>query len=176
MEVNVLVEKFQNKDMEAFEVLYNMYKKSLYGVIYNIVRDYDIANEVLQNVFVKAWNSSSSYSIKNDRFFTWLLKIARMSANDRINTKGFKNSDANRPKYSFKDVIQNKEYVDNKINPTGIKQFVLKLPNSCIELIELLYFKGHSKNEVSLSLGMPIGIIKTKNRNCLNELRLMLNI
>lgn len=176
MELNVLVEKFQNKDKEAFEVLYNMYKKSIYGVIFNITRDYDIANEVLQNVFVKAWNNSSSYSIKNDRFFTWLLKIARTSANDRIKAKGFINSDPNQPKYFFTDVIQNKESVDNKFNSTGIKQFVSKLPNSCIELIELLYFKGHSKNEVSLSLDMPIAIIKTRNRNCLNELRLMLNI
>jgi RNA polymerase sigma-70 factor (ECF subfamily) len=48
---------------------------------------------------------------------------------------------------------------------------VSKLAEKCIKVIELLYFKGYTQKEASETLDMPIGTIKTRNRNCINELR-----
>ena len=48
MQLEVLISKFQQKDEKAFEELYQMYGDSMHGVIYNIVRDHDIAEEVMQ--------------------------------------------------------------------------------------------------------------------------------
>jgi len=59
MQLDLLVEKFKQKDVKAFETLYKMYSKSMHGVIYNIIKDHDISEEVMQDVFIKAWNSSS---------------------------------------------------------------------------------------------------------------------
>lgn len=52
MQLEALVVEFKNKDEKAFETLYNMYSESMHGVIYNIVRDHDIAQEVMQDVFI----------------------------------------------------------------------------------------------------------------------------
>ena len=176
MQLDLLVEKFQQKDVKAFELLYNMYNKSMHGVIYNIVRDHDLAEEVMQDVFIKAWHNASSYSAQKGRFFTWILNIARNAAIDKTRSKSFKNAGKNLNAEFFVDILQDHDSLDDKTDAMGIKKYVAKLANKCIEVIELLYFKGYTQKEASETLNMPIGTIKTRNRNCINELRLMLNI
>jgi RNA polymerase sigma factor (sigma-70 family) len=176
MQLEILVEKFQQKDEKAFEALYNMYSESMHGVIFNIVRNHDIAQEVMQDVFIKAWHNASSYSSEKGRFFTWILNIARNAAIDKTRSKSFKNASKNLNADFFVGIIQNKESLDDQTDAIGIKNFVSKLAKTCIEVIELLYFKGYTQKEASETLEMPIGTIKTRNRNCINELRAMLDI
>ena len=176
MQLDLLVEKFQQKDVKAFESLYNMYNKSMHGVIYNIVRDHDLAEEVMQDVFIKAWHNASSYSAQKGRFFTWILNIARNAAIDKTRSKNFKNAGKNLNAEFFVDILQDHDSLDDKTDALGIKKYVAKLASKCIEVIELLYFKGYTQKEASETLDMPIGTIKTRNRNCINELRLMLDI
>ncbi len=171
MQLELLVEKFQKKDQKAFEELYNMYGDSMQGVIYNIVRDKDTAEEIMQDVFIKAWNNSASYSPSKGRFFTWILNIARNAAIDKTRSKAFKNSRKNLDADYFVDILQTSESLDDQTNSIGIKKFVEKLAKKCIEVIELLYFKGYTQQEASEALDMPIGTVKTRNRNCIKELR-----
>ncbi|MDO1501037.1 sigma-70 family RNA polymerase sigma factor [Winogradskyella maritima] len=171
MSVETLVPKFQNKDERAFGELYSMYSDSIHGVIYNIVRDEAIASEVMQDVFIKAWNKSDSYSSKKGRFFTWMLNIARNAAIDKTRSKAFKNSKKNLNSDFFVDIIQSNESLDDSTDAIGIKSFVKKLGQKCIAVIELLYFKGFTQKEASEELDMPIGTIKTRNRNCIQQLR-----
>jgi len=173
MQLEALISQFQNKDEKAFESLYKMYGDSMHGVIYNIVRDHDIAKEVMQDVFIKAWNNSASYSAEKGRFFTWILNIARNAAIDKTRSKAFKNSKRNLNAEFFVDILQNNESLDDSTDAIGIKKFVKKLGKKCKEVIELLYFKGYTQKEASEALDMPIGTIKTRNRNCINDLRSM---
>lgn len=148
-----------------------MYKDSMHGVIYNIVRDIDIAEEVMQDVFIKAWHNAHKYSAEKGRFFTWILNIARNAAIDKIRSKSFKNSKQNLNSDFFVDIIETNESLDNMTDSIGIAKFVSKLADKCIEVIELLYFKGYTQAEAAEALEMPIGTIKTRNRNCIQELR-----
>ena len=171
MQLELLITKFQQKDQKAFEELYNMYGDSMQGVIYNIVRDNDIAEEIMQDVFIKAWNNSASYSPDKGRFFTWILNIARNAAIDKTRSKSFKNSKKNLDAEYFVDILQTSDSLDDQTDAIGIKKFVKKLAKKCIEVIELLYFKGYTQQEASEALDMPIGTVKTRNRNCIKELR-----
>ncbi|MHA6278659.1 RNA polymerase sigma factor [Salinimicrobium sp. CAU 1759] len=173
MELNALIVNFKKKDGKAFESLYAMYSESMHGVIYNIVRDNDIAQEVMQDVFLKAWNNSASYSSKKGRFFTWLLNIARNAAIDKIRSKDFKNSKKNLDSQYFVDIIENEDSYSST-DGIGVRSYVKKLAKKCTEIMDLLYFKGFTQKEASETLKMPIGTIKTRNRNCINELRQML--
>jgi len=173
MDLDILVEKFKQKDEKAFEKLYNMYSDSMHGVIYNIVRDHDTAEEVMQDVFIKAWHKADSYSSKKGRFFTWILNISRNAAIDKTRSKAFKNSKQNLNSDFFVDIIEGSENLDDKTDAIGIKKFVDKLAEKCKAVIELLYFKGFTQSEASEALDMPIGTIKTRNRNCIKELRNM---
>ncbi len=176
MQLDLLVSRFQERDEKAFETLYDMYSNSMHGVIYNIVRDCDIAEEVMQDVFIKAWHNADSYSAKKGRFFTWLINIARNAAIDKTRSKAFKNSKKNLQAEFFVDILENQDNLNSQTDAIGIQKFVKKLAKKCIEVIELLYFKGYTQKEASETLDMPVGTIKTRNRNCIKELRTMLDV
>ncbi len=171
MNLDQLLVKFQNKDIKAFEKLYEMYSESMHGVIYNIVKNQELAEEVLQDVFIKAWNNSESFSIKKGRFFTWLINIARNSAIDMTRSKQFKNKNKNSDATFFVDIIESDENLEKKMDSLGIKKFVGSLKEKCKKLIELLYFQGYTQKEASEELDIPLGTVKTNNRNCILELR-----
>ena len=172
-DLEILVKQFQEKNQVAFEKLYNMYSHSIHGVVYNIVRDSDIADELMQDVFIKAWNKAETYSSEKGRFFTWILNIARNTAIDKTRSKAFKQSKQNLNSDFFVDIITSSDDLDSSTDAIGIKKFVTNLGQKCKEVIELLYFKGFTQKEASEELQMPIGTIKTRNRNCIKELREM---
>ncbi len=170
-ELEILVQQFQKKDQGAFEKLYGMYSDSIHGVVYNIVRDTAIADEIMQDVFIKAWQKSETYSSKKGRFFTWILNIARNAAIDKTRSKSFKQSKQNLDADYFVNIIASKDNLDRSTDAIGIKKFVEKLGKKCKQVIELLYFRGFTQKEASEELDMPIGTIKTRNRNCIKDLR-----
>ncbi|RCW91472.1 RNA polymerase sigma factor [Winogradskyella arenosi] len=173
MEVELLVKQFQDKNHSAFEALYGMYSKSIHGIIYNIVKDNAIADEITQDVFIKAWHKSETYSSKKGRFFTWILNIARNAAIDKTRSKAFKQKRQNLSADNFVDIITSHDNLDHSTDAIGIKNFVTQLGEKCKAVIELLYFKGFTQKEASETLQMPIGTIKTRNRNCIQQLREM---
>lgn len=176
MDSELLILQFQQKNVHAFEKLYNMYCNSISGVIFNIVRNEDIAQEITQDVFIKVWNNASSYSPKKGRFFTWLLNIARNAAIDHTRSKNFKQSKQNLDAEFFVDIIATNESLNEKTNAIGLKKYVEKLTEKCKTIIEYLYFKGYTQKEASETLDIPIGTIKTRNRNCIGELRKILGL
>jgi len=174
MDLDILIKRFQQKDPLAFESLYDMYHRNVSGIVYNIVRDQEIAEEVTQDVFIKAWNNAESYSAKKGRFFTWILNIARNAAIDKTRSKEFTKKSKNLDAQIFVDILEDQVNLDSRTDTIGLKGFVNKLADTCKKLIELLYFKGYTQKEASENLDIPLGTVKTRNRNCLNHLRTML--
>lgn len=171
MQLELLISKFQQKDEQAFAKLYDMYADSMHGVIYNIVRDHGIAEELVQDVFIKCWNNAETYSAEKGRFFTWILNISRNAAIDKTRSKAFKNSKKNLEAEYFVDILHHSDRLEKQTDAIGIKKFVDQLAKKCIEVIELLYFRGFTQKEAAETLDMPIGTIKTRNRNCIQQLR-----
>jgi len=171
-----LILQFQQKDVKAYEKLYNLYCNSISGVVNNIVKNDDVAQEITQDVFIKAWNKADTYSAKKGRFFTWLLNIARNAAIDYTRSKKFKQSKQNLSADFFVDILESSSSLDSETNTIGLKEFVTKLGETCKSVIELLYFKGFTQKEASEELNIPLGTIKTRNRTCIGELRTMLGV
>lgn len=170
-DLDKLILRFQQKDTHAFEQLYSMYHESIHGVVYNVVRDSAISDELTQDVFIKAWNNAESYSSKKGRFFTWILNIARNAAIDKTRSKAFKKSKQNSDIDFFVDIIGGENDLDRKTDAIGIKKFVAQLGDKCKSLIEFLYFKGFTQKETGETLQIPLGTVKTRNRNCIKKLR-----
>ena len=176
MNQELLILQFQKKDVKAYEKLYAMYCDSISGVVNNIVKNDDVAQEITQDVFIKAWHKADTYSAKKGRFFTWLLNIARNAAIDYTRSKKFKQSKQNLNADFFVDILESSSSLDTSTNAIGLKEFVTKLGDKCKSVIELLYFKGFTQKEASEELNMPLGTIKTRNRTCIGELRTMLGV
>jgi len=164
------------KDDKAFTTLYDMYSKNLYGVIYNLIKNQEESEDVLQEVFVKIWKNIDSYNESKGRFFTWILNIARNSAIDKLRSKGHNNSQKNLSSDNFVHLLDDSNKLTNKIDTIGIKEFVKKLKPKCIQIIDLLFFKGYTQQEASDELEIPLGTVKTQNRNCINDLRNFLQV
>lgn len=175
MEESLLVKKLLEKDDKSFTLLYENYSKSLFGIIYNLVKNKEEAEDVLQDVFYKIWNNIEQYNENKGRLYTWMVNIARNTTIDRLRSKGYNNSQKNQNVDNFVYMLEDNSKTINKIDAIGINEFIKKLKPKCIQLIELLFFKGYTQQETSDELEIPLGTVKTNNRNCMNDLRLMLN-
>lgn len=171
MQPTELIIQLQQRNENAFQRIYEMYAENTFGVIYNIIRDETLAEEILQDVFVKIWNNANSYSEKKGRFFTWILNIARNTAIDKIRSKSFKNSKQNQNADYFVDILEEKSSFSHKIDAIGIQKYIDMLEPLCKKVIDLLFFKGYTQKEASEALEIPLGTIKTRNRICINKLR-----
>ncbi len=77
-----LVAAIAQQSSDALSELYDRYSAALFGVILRIVKSESLAEELLQETFVKVWNKAESYDSSKGRIFTWLLNIARNGAID----------------------------------------------------------------------------------------------
>ncbi|MDR6300839.1 RNA polymerase sigma factor [Mesonia maritima] len=171
MQPDGLIAELQQKNPKAFERIYERYSESTFGIIYSIVNEQTIAEEILQDVFIKVWNNAESYDASKGRFFTWLLNIARNTAIDATRSKSFKNTKKNLTADYFVDILEEKNSFSSKVDAIGIKKYIEVLKPICKKIIDLLYFKGFTQVDASKELEMPLGTLKTRNRNCINKLR-----
>lgn len=171
MNLDLLIQKFQDKDIRAFEKLYDMYAENICGVINTIVRNPERAQELCQDVFVKVWNNAASYNSSKGRFFTWILNIARNAAIDEVRSKSHKNQKKNLSADYFVGILEQTENIDAKVDVIGLKKLLKGLKERCNQIIELLYFKGFTQKEAAEQLNIPIGTVKTRNRSCIQQIR-----
>ena len=161
----------RQREKIAVEALYDMYSGSLFGVISRIINDTAVAEDVLQDTFVKIWNSFASYSTEKGRLFTWMVNIARNLAIDKIRSKDFKNQGKNQ------ELENNVTFIDEQRNTVykpellGIKELVETLKPEQKSILDLVYFKGYTHVEAADELGVPLGTIKTRLRMAIMQLR-----
>lgn len=172
-ELLVLIYK---KDERAFIFLYDMYSKSLFSVINVLVKNREEAEDVLQDVFVKIWKNIDSYHESKGRFYTWILNIARNTSIDKLRSKNFNNSQKNLSSDNFVNYFEDSSKLADKVDTIGLQEFVKRLKPKCIQIIDLLFFKGYTQQEASDELAIPLGTVKTQNRNCINDLRNYLKV
>ena len=164
-----LVARLQAQDKNAFGILYDNYSSSLYGIVLKIVRTTEVAEDVLQEAFIKIWKNISSYDKSKGRLFTWMLNIARNTAIDKLRAKG--------EKYEIHDIDDSVYQLDKRSNTTvkvehiGVKQSVQNLKPELRVIIDMAYYGGYTQEEISKELNIPLGTVKTRMRNAIIELR-----
>ena len=166
-----LVMALHERDPAVLKTIYAMYSSSLFGVISRIVIHAEVAEDVLQETFVKIWQSSSQYDSNKGRLFTWMMNIARNLSIDKLRSKDFKNSSKNQ------DIENNVGYIDNHnkvtFNPDtlGLKQLVERLKPDLQAVLNLVYYSGYTHVETAEKLALPLGTVKTRVRLAIIELR-----
>jgi len=175
MQQDALILELQKGNERAFERIYHLYSESTYGIIFTIIRDEKVAEEVLQDVFLKIWDKAPSYNSDKGRFFTWILNIARNASIDKIRSKDFKNDQQNLKTDNFVDILEAKTNFSEAVDSIGLKKYIDALKPVCKKLIDYLFFKGYTQKETSEELDMPLGTVKTRNRVCIDKLRAMVS-
>ena len=166
-----LISLLVKRDMKGMEILYDNYSSALYGVIFRIIGKDEIAEDVMQDTFLKIWNNFSQYDSSKGRLFTWMVNIARNQAIDKVRSKDFVNQTKNQSidnAVSFIDMNTTASYNPDTI---GLKELVKKLDVEYKQIIDLLFFEGYSQTEAAEKLGIPLGTIKTRSRAAILKLR-----
>jgi RNA polymerase sigma factor (sigma-70 family) len=169
-----LVVLLRNKDQQAFSYLYDNYSEILNGIIHRIVEDKELAEDILQEAFVKIWNNFALYDSSKGRLFTWMLNIARNHTIDTIRSKGYKKQNLISADENAVSNSSDEHYSIEKLDVIGIKQKIGLLKPELRNIIELTYFGGYTQDEVAKAMGIPLGTIKTRVRTAISTLRKLL--
>ena len=166
-----LVTALRLRDDQAFSYLYDNYSGALYSIIKQIIKDTELANDVLQEVFINIWRRIESYDATKGRLFTWMLNIARNASIDTIRSKGFQNTQKNQELSNNVDINVSSQVMTPDTDNIGLRKTLGNLKNEHRILIELAYFKGYTHEEIAKIEGIPLGTVKTRIRNALLQLR-----
>jgi len=165
-----LVTLLKDRNDQAFNYLYDNYSSALYGVIYPIVNEAELANDVLQEVFINIWRRIETYDSSKGRLFTWMLNIARNASIDVLRSKSYQNSQKNQ---SLMDTVNWNSGFQTQpgVDTIGLSKLLEKLKDEQRVLVDLAYFKGYTHEEIAEIEGIPLGTVKTRIRNALIQLR-----
>jgi RNA polymerase sigma factor (sigma-70 family) len=168
IDINI-VALLRQDDKSAISLLYDNYSDALFGVILRIVQQETLAEEILQDTFLKIWKYRESYDESKGRFFTWMLNIARNTAIDQTRLKSF--SQKNQDIDNVVSIIDSKEQGNINVDAIGIHELIKKLPEEHRSIIDLVYFQGYTHIEAAEALSLPLGTLKTRLRLAIVQLR-----
>ncbi len=175
-----LVHRVSLGDTAALEALYNRYARVVYSFAMRIVSDPMLAEEILQEVFVRTWRQADRFQRSRGNFGSWLLSITHNLAIDEIRKRQRRpqksdSVDVSDALFGLVDEATNvEEAAQASALRVRIQTALLTLPDAQREAIELAFFNGMSQREISAHLDIPLGTIKTRMRLGLKKLRLEL--
>ncbi len=169
-----LIELLKNSDQSAFAYLYDNYSGALYGIIYKMLENHELAEDVLQEAFVKIWNNFSNYDSDKGRLFTWMLNITRNLTIDTIRSKSYRKQSKIQNADNAVDNVSNNPNIAASFDALGIRKHLTQLKNDQKQIIDLAYFEGYTQDEISKKLVIPLGTVKTRMRSAIMELRKLL--
>jgi RNA polymerase sigma-70 factor (ECF subfamily) len=164
-----LVDKIKNGDQNAFEMLYDQYSGAIHGIILSIVKSEAVSEDITQDVFIKVWKQINSYNAKKGSLFTWMLNIARNASIDYLRKNKKLLIVENQIIDSNVDILAG-DSNRQKIDHIGLREFVDRLEPEYRQVVEYLYFKGYTQQEMADELDMSLGTVKTRSRIATREL------
>ncbi len=168
---DMLVVGLKNNDGVAMSALYQMYSDSLYKVISTIVVVEEIAQDLLQETFIKIWKSFKMYDASKGRLYTWMARLARNLSIDYLRSSNHRNSSV------CEDLSEVTQQVDmtfqTNYNPEliGVKDMTRILNNDQKSALELVYFQGYTHVQAAEELNITLGILRSRLQSSINELR-----
>jgi len=171
-ELSSLLASVARRDEAAFERLYEATSAKLYGVVLRILKRQDLAEEVIQDAYVKIWNSAGQFNPSLSSPITWMVSIARNRAIDVVRK---------RSEISIEEEPAAMDVASETPDPLARKEMTEELQRvlDCVgrlepqrqRLILLAYYNGWSREQLSKRFDTPLNTIKTWLRRSMVEIR-----
>jgi RNA polymerase sigma-70 factor, ECF subfamily len=171
---------------DALEVLYDRHMRGCFGLAMKIVRDPAVAEEVVQDIFVKLWSQPTIFSPERGKFSGWLLTLVHNRSVDKLRRAHSGLASVTSPLdlegengISLADVLPDTGPTPDDtawLHEKGeiVREALRKLPEAQRTAISLAYFGGLTQKEIAERLQEPLGTIKTRTRSGLQQLRRLL--
>jgi RNA polymerase sigma-70 factor (ECF subfamily) len=167
-----LIGEVASGNKSAFARLYGLTHAKLLGVALRILRDRALAEDVLQESYVKVWRHAASYDPSIASPMTWMATIVRHGAIDALRKRQLEalGSEEEMATVASADPDPVEEMHLARLRPKALAAFA-KLPEEKRRLIMLAYLRDRSRQELSQRFGVPANTVKTHLRRALLELR-----
>ncbi|AOW78271.1 RNA polymerase subunit sigma-70 [Colwellia sp. PAMC 20917] len=155
-------------DKQAFSKLYQATSKQLYAVCLKMLSSKELAEEALQEAYVRIWHNASEYRTGKGTVLTWMISIVRYRALDILRYHKIRKED---------ELVDNESFdldTSEKISESEqllLDQCLQQLDLQQRQAIYLAYFNGCSHQEVVKHLNNPLGTIKSWIRRGLMSLQ-----
>ncbi len=169
-----LIDRLVAGDQSAIAEIYDAYGATLYGIVVRLVRDQAVAEDVVQDTFVAVWTRRSSFDASKGTLFTWMLNIARNRALDHLKSASVRlRSDAMEiqddesvvyPVQAMTDIPSYEDVLD-------VTSVLGHLPEAQRQIVDLMFFKGFTQQEVADEHNIPLGTVKSRLRLAMVSLR-----
>jgi len=169
-----LAERLKRREPAVMGELYDRYGKLAFSLIYRIVRDIGVAEDLVQETFLRVWNRSQGFDAERGALGPWLLAVARNRAIDYVRSSGGKMSRGALELEAAEHpaVFVNFEAeVISQDSARRVRGALGRLNENQRHVIELAYFEGLSQSEMAERMGQPLGTVKTWVRTALKNLR-----
>jgi RNA polymerase sigma-70 factor (ECF subfamily) len=167
-------------DPAALEQLYERYVRQCFGLAVRIVGDTALAEEIVQEVFLKLWTQPESYTQARGRFVSWLLSLVHHRCIDELRRRS-------RSEVPLDGTTSGPLFVQADPEPEPgdqvwlaelrqtVRAALSQLPQNQREPIELAFFRGLTHTQIAARLGQPLGTVKTRIRLGMTAMREVLN-
>ena len=159
-ELGALIAAAGGGDRGAFRALYDATSAKLFGVVLRIVRDRDVAEDVLQETYLKVWRKAEIFDPAYGRPITWLAAIARNRAIDRVRASGARRWQAGDEDEDIMERLADPRQFDLGLRET-LKVCLERLDAEGRDCVVLAYCLGLSREELAERFERPVGTIKT---------------
>ena len=168
-----LARRLKARDADVLGDLYDRYGRLAYTIILRIVRDHAVAEDLVQESFLRVWNRAQGFDSERGALGPWILTVARNQALDYIRSvqgrvwKSMVSADSDHP-----GVFQ--DWEGNLLDGVQLEQVrtaLTRLSDNQRTVIELAYFEGLSHSEMAERIHQPLGTVKTWIRTALKTLR-----
>ncbi|MEM1324958.1 MAG: sigma-70 family RNA polymerase sigma factor [Bacteroidota bacterium] len=164
-----IIARLQAKDKQAMSELYDNYSGALYGLLLRLTKEEGMAQDLLQETFIKIWKYIDRYDAAKGSLFTWMARIARNTALNTLQSKSNRQQQSLRPITNEETDKTFLEYTN--VNKIGLKGLVAQLDEKYSTVIDLAYFQGYTQKEIEDHLNIPLGTVKSRLRIALRQLR-----
>jgi RNA polymerase sigma factor (sigma-70 family) len=170
-DIDLYQKVLQNKDSSALRKLYQKYEKLIYSFSYKMTGDKEIAEEVIQEVFLKLWKKHAPYDGSKGKFSSWLLTMTRNTSLDAIRKRNRHESVEYIEKDSMRVTHETPEDIlEWKEKGSAVRKCIELLKKDQQQMVYLSYYKGKTQQAISKSTDTPLGTVKGRIRLALKHL------
>ncbi|CAM3492684.1 RNA polymerase sigma factor [Saccharibacillus brassicae] len=169
-----LIRQIAGKDAEALEQLYDAYERPLYALAYRLLNDAMAAEEAVQELFLRIWNNAERYDSSYGKLSTWMFALTRNISIDMLRRRNARAASVPvEDEYlnAIVDTASDTELaVEQTLQGESVRAALGELGSEQQQVIELIYYKGLTQQEVSDRCSIPLGTVKSRVRLALKQL------
>jgi RNA polymerase sigma factor (sigma-70 family) len=146
---------------DALAALYDRFGRTAYGLALRVVRDAELAEDVVQEAFLSLWRTAGRFVPERSRAGTWLLTLVHRRAVDLVRREERRRAEPIESAPEAADAVA-EEAPWLRLERERVRAALASLPDAQREAIELAYYGGFTQAELADRLGQPLGTIKSR--------------